>query len=250
MLEFGREGSPLLGGNQISHGYNRINWWGRLLLPFRLRRIEKKLLQQVAKGLTASSEDVHSRFSRLDALELGALDETKTQLLISWAFDIDLKQNEWHAVFYHLAGPESGLAKREAILMWTDSLLKQHRKQLAVTDVYIQAIKNNLSDVRNHLQNTHGVIDHQARFAYIWSIITTAANLYMFLSVPYQTTLLHNKLLGQYFASLLISWGFDAILLLDIILKFNMSFVDERSLQVRSPIYLDHRAYKTGMKTR
>jgi len=47
-----------------------------------------------------------------------------------------------------------------------------------------------------------------------------------------QIAFLRDQLLGRYFTSLIISWAFDTLLLADILIKFNLSYVDERSIEV------------------
>ena len=47
-----------------------------------------------------------------------------------------------------------------------------------------------------------------------------------------QIAFLRDQLLGKYFTSLLISWGFDVLLVFDMIIRFNLSFVDEQSMEV------------------
>ena len=226
-----REESPLIGNdNRI---YYTLGLCDKLLLPLRLWRVRRKLSHQIMIGLSATSEEIHNRCLRLDVFAVGALDETKTQLLISWAFDVDLKRSEWDAVFYHLAGPNTALAKREAILAWTDSLLQDHSQRMKREDRGQGSwLKGLVYSWSKSLTQTHGVIDHRGSFARVWAVVKFLAALYMFLSIPYQVTLLREELLGRYFTSLLVSWAFDVVLVMDIIIRFNLSFIDGRSLHV------------------
>jgi len=226
-----REGLPIA---IPSRRYQSFRWWNVMFFPLHRRIAELKLKHQVDEGLTASSEDMLNRFHRLDALDLGALDDTKTQLLISWGFDIDLSQVEWDAIFYHLAGPNSGLAKEAAVLGWVNSLLARKARTPSTLVTLVRYWETTLRNIFHALLTSHFIIYHKSSFARMWRFIKTFAALYMFLSVPYMIFILREDLYTRYFTSLIISWVFDLVLLLDLIFNFNQSFVDERSKEVCS----------------
>jgi len=75
------------------------------LYSYRVRGIERRLARRAQRGLTLGSDDIYNRFIRLDVHGMGALDETKAQLLISWAFDVDFDKqvrgiDRKHSCFY------------------------------------------------------------------------------------------------------------------------------------------------------
>jgi len=207
--------------------------WRQIIFPIRRWIIQARLTRRVAQGMTANLDDVANRFRRLDVLDLGALDDTKTQLLLSWAFDIDMAQSDWDIIFYYLAGPDSALAKQEAIMDWVESILSKPAEQHTSLASCMHSLMESIHAFGDHLSNQHFIIPHQGRFARLWRVVMFLTVLYMFISVPYMIAFLRYALLTKYFTSLLISWSFDVILFLDIIVKLNMSYEDERSLEVR-----------------
>jgi len=233
IVDFTRDGyAPFPLSQQPAQRLEDMSYLQRLLLPLRLRIVGRKLAHKAHKGLCVTTEDIQNRFTRLDAMDLGALDDTKTQLLFSWAFDIDLKKDDWDALFYHLAGPSSVLAKRDVILSFIDSLTQRRSHRLPSVATCLHAMAHSLRRITKQVLATRFVFDHNSNFANIWEIIKCTAALYMFLSVPYQIAFLRHGLLTTYFTSLSISWAFDALFVIDVFLKFNRSFVDERSIEV------------------
>ena len=166
--------------------FRTYGFFQRVYHPLHMMLIRRRLSRHVAEGLSATREDIQNRFVRLDVLDLGALDETKTQLLLSWAFDIDLRQSDWEAIFYHLAGPSASLAKREAILAWTDSLLRDHSREATSVSARFRSTVKPITDFGNYFARTNFVIDHQGPFIAFWRVVKTIVALYIFLSVPYQ----------------------------------------------------------------
>jgi len=169
--------------------YEPYSFCNRLVLPLRMVLIRRQLERQVAEGLTACREDILSRFSRLDTMDLGALDAMKTQLLISWAFDIDLQQYEWDALFYHLAGPCSALARRDVILAWLDPILSPcQERPNPLLDCWHRTT-NSFNEAATHLTSSRFIFDYNGPFIRCWHVVKTFVALYIFLSVPYQVRL-------------------------------------------------------------
>lgn len=66
------------------------------------------------------------------------------------------------------------------------------------------------------------VFDNTGRFAKLWGRVMVAVALYYFLSVPYQIAFLRRSLTTSHRACLLVSYAFDALLVADVLIKFNM----------------------------
>jgi len=219
------------------HLYHERNLLAHFILGVRHRFVRRRLRNRAGKGLTATVEDIETRFHRLDVHESGALDETKTQLLISWAFDIDLKPDDWDSIYHHLVDPTTGLANKQAIMDWTNSILVQKSEP---SNAFKRRLHDSTTTMRAQLKqmsNRRFIIHHKGTFNHLWRAVHFTTLLYMFLSVPYQLSLLRYGLLENYFTSLLISWCFDAILILEMLFKFNRSYEDERSIEVSSSVF-------------
>lgn len=198
--------------DQPNPRFQDVSIFTRLTLWMRFKMIEQRLARRVSGGIMASSEDIQNRFARLDVMGKGALDETKAQLLLSWAFDVDLKLKDWDAIFFRLAGPESCLVQRDAILRWTDSLIRRHsRKSPSWHAIFLSFIAW-VKATAIHLASVPLIFDHEGPFTRVWRVVNFMTALYTFVSVPYQIAFLRHELLGRYFSSLAASWAFDVLM--------------------------------------
>lgn len=213
--------------------FQGLSWSKRMLLHIRFRMAERRIIRLIVKDMNISVEDIANRFDRLDTHGRGVLDETRTQLLLSWAFDVDFKAEDWDAIFYYLVGEKSCFARRHNILTWTTSLLKRRPRQTSRFYSFVRLVADSGRALVHRISASNFIIDHTGSFSRKWKVIRAVVALYMFLTVPYQIAFLRESLLGRYFPSLIVSWAFDVLMMLDIVLKFNMSFTDERSLKVK-----------------
>lgn len=78
------------------------------------------------------------------------------------------------------------------------------------------------------------VFDNTGRFAKLWGRVMVVVALYYFLSVPYQIAFLRRSLTTSHRACLLVSYAFDALLVADVLIKFNM--VPSRQAVLRGQI--------------
>lgn len=208
--------------------YQDLTQCGHLNLRLRFWLTDLRL----SRGAAPTFEDIQNRFDRLDKPGRGALDEDKAQILLSWAFDLDTKREDWDAIFYHLMGPTTSVVRKDVLLKWAASILNRRTRGPYIL-LCLRSILLGARAILTHLLTASFVIDHKGRFWRCWKVLKPLTGIYMFLSVPYQMAFLRRQLLGQFLPSLLASWAFDFLMAIDLVLRFNTSFIDEHSLQVK-----------------
>lgn len=67
-------------------------------------------------------EDVVAKFKKLDSDNAGGLSPDMMELLLSWAFDIDLRPHQWYLLAKALDENHTGLVTLEAIEHFITSL--------------------------------------------------------------------------------------------------------------------------------
>jgi hypothetical protein len=187
---------------------------GRLTQAMGSWRLKRKLLAMMARTGDLNIEDMKRNFARLDTDSWGSLDREKVELLLSWSFDTELTRDEWDALFQSLTDEESSdMVHITAIEMLFTELNEEARKKAQ----------------SKPLGSRSFIFDKQGMFISVWRRVMGLVGLYYFLSVPYQIAFLRSDLDTTYKTTLWVSYAFDCITVLNVLVKLNTAFIDPQS---------------------
>lgn len=162
----------------------RISSFGRAKLALRFWFAEHRIAHLISRDLNITNEAIAGRFDRLDALGRGALDDSRTQLLLFWAFDVDMKREDWDAILYHLAGATSScLVQRQRLLAWTGKLLKRRTSHDSCLTSCCHGVLRVITLLSERVAASSFIVDHTGSFARYWRAVRAFTALYMFLTV-------------------------------------------------------------------
>lgn len=183
-------------------------------------RLRRRLLDMIARSGPINVNDVKRNFHRLDTGEhSGWLDLEKVELLLSWTFDTELTREDWALLLSSLTESDEETGARELVSLQSVLALCESLNSSAARK---QASKRAMSP-------SSWVFDSKGAFIGAWKKVMGVVALYYFLSVTYVIAFLRDALLTQYVDSLYVSYGFDCMTLINVLIKLNTSYIDASS---------------------
>lgn len=139
------------------------------------------------------------------------------ELLLSWSFTgLDLSHEEWKVLLQPLTDSDTNSICLNSLLSFCDDLNRAAKE--------VQH-----GGLRARLMAQHWVFDGNGFFMKVWKEIMTLNALYYFLSVPYTLAFLRTEILTTYASTLWVAYAVDCLLLVDMCIKLNTSFLDPAS---------------------
>ncbi|TFJ86293.1 hypothetical protein NSK_002501 [Nannochloropsis salina CCMP1776] len=267
-----------LSANQIPHLYvKKRNLWTRLCTAWKLFCIKRKLRASLKAGEGQSRTqlampDFARHFARLDLERCDWLDRNRTELLLARGFDADLSRGEWGLLAESLKDNVVGKVSLAAVeRFWMElngvsaklqvaSALDASRRGINSLNPSQRVLKDNAAFDAEGSKRIPGAMilverrswseallfDRKGWFISMWVVVMIVNALYYFLSVPFIIAFLRDEILGEYESCLWVAYAFDCLLLCDVLVKLNTSFIDTScSVLVVNRRRIRHR-YLTG----